>query len=88
MSLKITKSSIESTDTLKLLDFTINTSGFAEEFTNSNCIPTSSTKSTFNITQCTTINCTTVNCTTVNCTTINCTTLLECSYELACTGDS
>lgn len=75
MSLKITKSSIESDSPLNLLDFSINTSGFTEEFTNSNCIPATTTRSTFNIQECTVLNCTTVNCTTVNCTTINCTTI-------------
>jgi hypothetical protein len=75
MSLKITKSSIETNSSISLLDFTINTNGFSEEFANSNCTPSASTKSTYNIQECTVLNCTTVNCTTVACTTINCTTI-------------
>lgn len=96
MSLKITKSDIDSSSTLTLLDFNINTSGFSSEFTNSNCVPQGITKNTYNIQNCTTIACTTIDCTTIDCTTVNCTTIqctyVKCnaadSYESNCSNDS
>lgn len=88
MSVTFTKSSIETNSSISLLDFTINTNGFSEEFANSNCTPSASTKSTYNIQECHILNCITVNCVTVDCKTVNCNTITCYDHDTHCTNDS
>lgn len=93
MSVTFKDDSLEGSESVDILDFTIDTSG-VNLFT-TNCTVVESKQNTYNLQDCTTVDCTTVQCTTVNCTTIDCTTIncttvkctTNCSYDNNCRCD-
>lgn len=73
MSITLNNNEISANGSIKILEFSIDTSGIS--IFNSNCRVVEQKQQTYTISNCTTVQCTTVQCTTVQCTTIKCTTI-------------